>query len=57
MNLTSYYARKVISGPGSFVITAQNYDDFARAMKLKLLREIRVLTGRVPGNIPVNRRG
>ena len=44
-NLTGYYARKVIAGPGSFVITAQDYDDFARAMKLKLLREIRVLTG------------
>lgn len=57
VNLTSYYARKVISGPGSFVITAQDYDDFARAMKMKLLREIRVLTGRVPGDIPASRRG
>lgn len=44
-NLTDYYERKVIAGPGSFVITAQDYDDFARAIKLKLLREIRVLTG------------
>lgn len=46
-NLTSYYERKVISGPGSFVITADDYDDFARAMKLKLLREIQVLTGSI----------
>ncbi|MEM6662931.1 MAG: DUF1194 domain-containing protein [Pseudomonadota bacterium] len=43
--LTSYYERKVIRGSGSFVITANGYDDFSRAMKLKLLREIRVLIG------------
>lgn len=45
--LTSYYERKVIRGAGSFVITATDYDDFARAMKIKLLREIRVLTGSI----------
>lgn len=56
-NLTSYYERKVIAGPGSFVITAQDYDDFARAMKLKLLREIRVLTGRAPGRTLPDRQG
>ena len=44
-NLTGYYERRVIRGPGSFVITANGYEDFARAIKLKLLREIRVLTG------------
>ena len=44
-NLTAYYEHKVIRGPGSFVITANGYPDFARAIKLKLLREIRVLTG------------
>ena len=47
----------MIAGPGSFVITAQDYDDFARAMKLRLLREIRVLTGDVPGIAPSNRQG
>ena len=46
--LTSYYERKVIRGAWSFVITANGYDDFARAMRLKLLREIRVLTGEKP---------
>ena len=43
--LADYYERKVIRGPGSFVIAADGYDDFARAMKIKLIREIRVLIG------------
>jgi hypothetical protein len=50
--LTSYYERKVIRGPGSFVITANGYDDFAEAMKLKLLREILVLIGRKADPLP-----
>jgi hypothetical protein len=36
-----YYADQVIGGPDAFVITAHSYRDFARAMRLKLLREIR----------------
>jgi hypothetical protein len=36
-----YYADHVIGGPDAFVMTAGDYDDFARAMRLKLLREIR----------------
>ena len=36
---------------GSFVITANGYPDFARAIKLKLLREIRVLTGDVDQSV------
>jgi hypothetical protein len=36
-----YYAEHVIGGPDAFVVTAADYDDFARAMRLKLLREIR----------------
>lgn len=51
--LTGYYQRKVIRGPGSFVITANGFEDFARAMKLKLLREIQVLTGRRKGPFPL----
>ena len=39
-NLTSYYQRKVIRGPGSFVVTALGYDDFARAFLRKLRREL-----------------
>jgi Protein of unknown function (DUF1194) len=40
-NLTRYFEDYVISGPNSFVETATDYDDFARAMKQKLLRELR----------------
>jgi hypothetical protein len=36
-----YYAEHVIGGPDAFVLTARNYRDFARAMRLKLLQEIR----------------
>lgn len=39
-DLESYYRDHVIGGPGSFVIAATDYEDFARAIKLKLLREI-----------------
>ncbi len=39
-NLDDYYRKNVIGGPGSFVITAQSYDDYAKAMTLKLVREI-----------------
>lgn len=39
--LDRYYAEHVIGGPDAFVVTARDYGDFARAMRLKLLREIR----------------
>lgn len=35
-----YYNAQVIRGPGSFVEVATSYEDYARAMKRKLLREI-----------------
>ncbi|WP_259781297.1 DUF1194 domain-containing protein [Aestuariispira ectoiniformans] len=38
--LDIYYERNVIGGPGSFVIDARNYDDYARAMRIKMQREI-----------------
>jgi hypothetical protein len=38
--LDSYYLRSIVIGPGSFVLVATDYADFARAMRLKLLREI-----------------
>lgn len=52
-NLTTYYERQVILGAGSFVVTANDYPDFAKAMRLKLLREIQVLTGQLdlPGSV------
>ncbi len=39
-NVTGHFRRHLIGGPGAFVITAQDFTDFARAMRLKLLREI-----------------
>jgi hypothetical protein len=39
--LDLYYAEHVIGGPEAFVMTAQDYRDFTRAMRLKLLQEIR----------------
>jgi hypothetical protein len=43
--LADYFAREVAVGPGSFVLTADGYDDFAAAMTLKLLREIEPTIG------------
>ena len=39
-DLDAYYRDKVIGGPGAFVEIADTIDDFARAMRVKLLREI-----------------
>ncbi|WP_416896826.1 MAG: DUF1194 domain-containing protein [Minwuia sp.] len=38
--LERYYLEYVVGGPGSFLIPARNYGDFARAMREKLYREI-----------------
>lgn len=46
-NLGVYYRARVATGAGSFVINADGFDDFARAMRLKLLREIRQLLGSI----------
>lgn len=39
--LTRYFETMVIKGPGAFVEVANDYRDYARTMKRKLLREIR----------------
>ena len=39
MAITNFYRRHVVT-PGGFVITAANHDDFFRAMREKLLREL-----------------
>lgn len=39
-DLVDYYRQHVIGGPGAFVVPARDYDDFPRAILLKLLREI-----------------
>ena len=40
LELGDYYQRELIRGPGSFVIEAAGFEDFARAMRLKLLKEL-----------------
>ena len=42
--LAAYFRTEVIRGPRSFVQAATGFDDFSRAMKTKLLRELRVFT-------------
>ena len=39
-NLDDWYENYVKTGPGSFVMRAEGYEDFERAMRAKLLREI-----------------
>lgn len=39
-SLSAYYRAEVILGPDAFVMTALGFDDYARAMKQKLLREL-----------------
>ncbi|QIE46866.1 DUF1194 domain-containing protein [Pseudohalocynthiibacter aestuariivivens] len=48
-DLTDYFHAEVIGGRQSFVITADDWNDFSRAMQIKLLREIR---GAVFSSIP-----
>lgn len=38
--LRHYLRNRMIGGPGAFVEVADDYDDFARAIRIKLLREI-----------------
>ncbi|PWR19905.1 DUF1194 domain-containing protein [Zavarzinia compransoris] len=39
-DVDSFYAAEVIGGPGAFVEVATDYEDFTRAIKRKLLREL-----------------
>jgi len=54
-SLDRYYAEHVIGGPDAFVVAARDYRDFADAIRLKLLREIRgaPLAGRAHGLVQV----
>lgn len=38
--LDKYYEENVIGGPGAFMIAAESFDDFGRAVRSKLIREI-----------------
>ncbi len=40
LTLDKYYEENVIGGPGSFMISAESFDDFGRAVRSKLIREI-----------------
>lgn len=39
-DLETYYRAEVAGGPGSFVMAIKTYDDYAEAMRRKLLREL-----------------
>ena len=39
-DLTAYFYRHVVGGPGAFVVTARDFPEFAQAMQIKLFREI-----------------
>lgn len=44
-DIMTYYRRNVLYGNGSFLVIAENFEDFEKAMKKKLLKEI------VPGAV------
>lgn len=55
MSITNFFRRWVVT-PGGFVITAQRHADFARAIRVKLLRELIAPTAQAPHfNLPQNR--
>jgi hypothetical protein len=39
-DVDAYYRREVMGGPGSFMIVAQGFEDFPRAIRIKILIEI-----------------
>ena len=45
-DLDGYYRQSVIGGPGAFVIAANRYEEFARAIQSKLVTEIASAAGR-----------
>ena len=42
-DLDRYYASRVIIGPDSFVEPARDFEDYVRAIRAKLLKELRPL--------------
>jgi hypothetical protein len=44
LTLDKYYEENVIGGPGSFMIVADNFEHFGRAVRNKLVREVSGLT-------------
>lgn len=56
-DLERYYRINVIGGPRSFVDTAEDFADFARAIRDKLVREIAPVVVEAPTVAPPQRRG
>ncbi len=50
--LTAYFRRNVMSGPGAFVETALGFEDFEAAMRRKLERELRAVVVGMNGPAP-----
>src|SRR5258708_1800037 len=46
--LEKYYQDNVIGGPGAFVLVAENFNAFGRAIIKKLIAEIALLSGAPP---------
>lgn len=44
VDLIDYYLTQVLHGPGAFLEVAQGFDDYERAMRRKLKRELSVMT-------------
>lgn len=54
--LSSYFQRVVIQGPGAFVEVALGFEDYGEAMRRKLLRELSTLPlGHLPPPLPTRR--
>lgn len=52
--VTQYYQREVLHGPGAFLEIAQGFEDFERAMSRKLFREINdLMLGSLPQAAPL----
>ena len=52
LTLDKYYEENVIGGPGSFMIVADNFDHFGRAVRTKLVRESPASTSRTGQYLP-----
>ncbi len=55
VGLISFYRNEVIRGPGAFIEIATTFDDYAAAIRRKLIRELDVqVLGALPDTIPSN---
>ncbi len=56
-DLDTYYLEQVITGPGAFIEKAASFEDFSRAIRRKLLREISSSIASSPdsGSTPTNK--